>query len=89
MDIVKNCAIMRWEMRASDPITADTLLTELIEQYPETIHVFLRQRLYCVGCIVAPFHTVADTAREHCVGLQALLDDLNYAILKPVMGPQT
>lgn len=67
-------------MRASAPITADTLLTDMIEQHPETVPVFVQQRLYCVGCVISPFHTVADTAREHGVELQALLGDLNQAI---------
>jgi hybrid cluster-associated redox disulfide protein len=72
-------------MRASDPITADTLLTDMIEQYPETIQVFLQQRLYCVGCVISPFHTVADSAREHGLELRALLGDLNRAVL-PLSG---
>jgi hybrid cluster-associated redox disulfide protein len=74
-------------MRASGPITADTLLTDMIEQYPETIQVCLQQRLYCLGCVISPFHTVADSAREHGVELQALLGDLNQALRQSAGGP--
>jgi hypothetical protein len=33
-----------------------------------------------VGCYIAPFHTIADSAREHKSALGPLLEDLNRAI---------
>ena len=34
----------------------------------------------CAGCYIAPFHTVADSAREHHMGIEPLLVDLNQAL---------
>lgn len=61
-------------------ITADCLVQNVIEQHPQTIPVFNRHGLQCVGCYISPFHTIADSAREYAMRLDSLLRDLNQAI---------
>lgn len=58
----------------------DLPLDELMARWPETIRVFLDYRLLCVGCLVAPFHTVIDACREHDVDEPSLRCDLLRAI---------
>ena len=48
--------------RLNDP---DLSLAELFAARPETARVFLARRMACVGCPVAPFHTVADACAEY------------------------
>jgi hybrid cluster-associated redox disulfide protein len=36
-----------------------------MKDFPETIRVFLRRRMLCVGCPVAVIHTVDDVAVAH------------------------
>jgi hybrid cluster-associated redox disulfide protein len=67
-------------MYHTESITADCLVQEVVEQHPQTIIVFGRRGLQCVGCYISPFHTIADTAREHAIALGPLLTDLNQAI---------
>jgi hybrid cluster-associated redox disulfide protein len=62
------------------PITADSLVKEVIELHPQTIAVFVKHGLNCVGCYIAPFHTITDTAREYALRLEPLLSELNSAI---------
>jgi len=62
-----------------EPITADSLVCEVIKDHPGTVTVFVRHGFQCVGCYIAPFHTIADSAREHAITLETLLDDLNQA----------
>ncbi len=38
-------------------------IDEVIRRWPETIAVFRRHQMACVGCAVAPFFTIADAAR--------------------------
>jgi hybrid cluster-associated redox disulfide protein len=64
------------------PITADSLVQEIVEEYPQTILVFARHGLSCAGCYIAPFHTVADSAREHHLCIEPLLGDLNQALVQ-------
>jgi hybrid cluster-associated redox disulfide protein len=62
-------------------ITADCLVQEVVEYHPQTIVVFARHGLQCVGCYISPFHTIADSAREYAMALDSLLLDLNQVIL--------
>ena len=38
----------------------DLCVADLMSLWPETIDVFLRHRMLCVGCLVSRFHTVTD-----------------------------
>jgi len=63
------------------PITADCLVQDVVELHPQTILIFARHGLQCVGCYISPFHTIADSAREYTMALESLLNDLNQAIV--------
>jgi hybrid cluster-associated redox disulfide protein len=65
----------------SKEITADCLVQNVVERYPQTIPVFNRHGLQCVGCYISPFHTIADSAREYSMTLDPLLRDLNQAVM--------
>jgi hybrid cluster-associated redox disulfide protein len=67
-----------------EQITADSLVQEVVERHPQTVMVFARHGLQCVGCYIAPFHTVADSAREYTMALDPLLGDLNRAAVTNV-----
>ena len=41
-----------------------------------TIRVFIDRRMHCVGCPIAPFHTVVEAAAEHGQDLTDLAADL-------------
>jgi hybrid cluster-associated redox disulfide protein len=50
--------------------------------WPQTIPVILRLGMLCVGCPIAPFHTVADAAREHGLDTAKLLLELQAAAVQ-------
>lgn len=66
-------------LEVEKPISAESLVQEVVVHYPETVLVFVRHGLQCVGCDISPFHTIADSAREHAVALEPLLSALNTA----------
>jgi hybrid cluster-associated redox disulfide protein len=43
----------------------DLPLGELFRRWPEVAPVFWRHGAACVGCPIAPFHTVVDTCAEY------------------------
>lgn len=65
---------------AREPIVATCVVQEVVERYPQTVAVFARHHLSCVGCYISPYHTIADTAREYALALEPLLGDLNRAV---------
>lgn len=51
-------------------------LSEVMVRWPQTIRVFIDSRIHCVGCPIAPFHTVVDAAAEHGLNLGDLTGEL-------------
>jgi hybrid cluster-associated redox disulfide protein len=54
----------------------DDLVDDVMSSAPETIRVFLKFRMGCVGCPIACFHTVDVACREHSVDRHAFLEAL-------------
>ena len=67
-------------------ITANSLVQDVVKDCPQTISVFARRGLQCVGCYISPFHTIADVSREYALALDPLLDELNQVFHKPMAG---
>lgn len=61
-------------------ITADMNVNEVATKYPQTIKVFFRHGMQCVGCYICGFHNIAESAKQYGVELKSLLNDLNAAI---------
>ncbi|SNX72076.1 hybrid cluster-associated redox disulfide protein [Cereibacter ovatus] len=43
----------------------DLPLARIFERWPATAEVFLSRRMLCLGCPIAPFHTVIDACDEY------------------------
>lgn len=50
------------QMKLDNP---DLPLADMMTLWPQTIPVFLRHKMLCVGCLVSPFHTIVDACREY------------------------
>lgn len=48
-------------------IDIDSLVDDIMREFPATIRIFLDYRMNCVGCPIGEFHTVEDSCREHGV----------------------
>jgi hybrid cluster-associated redox disulfide protein len=60
-------------------IDLESSVDEIMTAFPMTIAVFLRRRMSCIGCLMGPFHTVADAAKEYGIDARELLDELQRA----------
>ena len=58
------------------PISPTLTVERLFVQWPQTLSVFLRHRFGCIGCLMAPFDTLHDVARNYQVDLTELLAEL-------------
>jgi len=54
-------------------------LDEIMQRWPNTIAVFLRHKMLCVGCPIATFHTINNACREYDLDKDAFLEELNHA----------
>ena len=60
----------------------DLPIGALMTQWPDTITVFMRHKMLCIGCLVNPFHTVIDACAEYGLDVDAFYAEL-AASIKP------
>ena len=58
----------------------DLPLVDLMTHWPETIQVFMRHKMICVGCQISPFHTIEDACREYDLDEAEFLTELKEAV---------
>jgi len=65
---------------SEDKITADMNIREVIDKYPETIAVFAKYNIGCIGCIAASFENIKDIAAVHGIDVKKFVEELNHAM---------
>ena len=63
-----------------EKITEDMNIREVIDKYPETVSVFAKYNMGCIGCIAASFESLKDIAAVHGTDVKAFVKDLNEAL---------
>ncbi len=58
----------------------DMSVMDIMDNWPETITVFIRYKMLCIGCSVAPFHTVKEACAEHSVDEVMIRAELDSAL---------
>jgi hybrid cluster-associated redox disulfide protein len=53
---------------------------DVVQNYPQTIEVFLKHGLMCFGCAIARFENVEQGAMAHGINVDTLIKDLNAAL---------
>lgn len=61
-------------------ISKEMTIEEIIQRYPQTIPVFARFGLDCVGCQIASFEALEHGAGVHHVNIEQLLKELNAVL---------
>lgn len=52
---------------------------EIMGRWPATARVFIRRKMACVGCIMAPFQTLSAAARSYQIPEHELLGEIRDA----------
>lgn len=55
-------------------------ITELMNRWPLSVPVFIKYRMYCVGCSMAIFDTLEEAIKIYELPQKAFLEDLRAAI---------
>jgi len=58
-------------------ITKEMRIEEIVAEHPETVRIFFKHGLMCVGCAAARFESLAQGAIAHGIDVDALVADLN------------
>ncbi len=65
---------------ASTLITHDMIVADVLNRFPQTIPVFQKYKMGCVGCAMAPFETLAEATAIYKIPLHRFLNDLQAAV---------
>lgn len=65
------------EMKLDNP---DLPLADLMTRWPQTIPVFTRHKMLCVGCFISPFHTIVDACLEYDLDEEDFVAELLEAV---------
>ena len=63
-----------------EKINENMNIRDVIDKYPETVSVFAKYNMGCIGCIAASFETLKDIAHVHGTDIKAFVKDLNEVI---------
>ena len=61
-------------------LAIDLTVAEVMERWPETIPIFFRYRMACVGCPIATFETLAEAAMIYGLDVDCFLNELRQTI---------
>jgi len=64
---------------AKNLITKDMGLVEVIQRFPQTLSVFGKYGIHCIGCSMSAFETIEQGALAHGINVRKFVDDLNAA----------
>ena len=65
------------QQNLNDP---ELTLNDLMARWPQTIPVFIRHKMLCVGCMVSPFHTVQDACAQYTLDRVIFYAELTAAV---------
>lgn len=63
-------------------ITKDMIIKDIVQKYPETLHVFGHFNMGCLGCSAALFETLEQGANAHGINVELMVKALNESIAK-------
>lgn len=75
-------------MSRLDPHDPDLTLAELFRRWPHVAPVFIDHGMICVGCLIAPFHTVIDAVAEYELSEETFREELRRAVYAEAIPPR-
>ena len=64
-------------------INLDMSVDKVMRERPQTIQIFVKNKMLCIGCALATYHSVDYAAKEHDLDTVQLIIDLNNATATP------
>ncbi len=61
-------------------ITKDMGIMEIVQNHPETVEVFQKFGMGCIGCAAAHFENLEAGAKVHGIDIDAMVDAMNELV---------
>ena len=76
-------------MALDHPISAETILDDLMRTYTATIPIFIRHKMLCIGCPIGDFHTVPEACEAHTIDEETISRELVAAMRGDTSADET
>jgi len=63
-------------------VTKDMGIMDIVTQHPETLEIFAKYGMGCIGCAAAHFENLEAGAKVHGIDIDAMVNDMNDVIEK-------
>jgi hybrid cluster-associated redox disulfide protein len=67
---------------ATEKITKKMNIGEIAVNHPETMEVFMKYGMHCIGCMASQFETLEQGCEAHGIDADKMVKDLNAALEK-------
>lgn len=57
-------------------IDAKTMVSEVLNRHPSTMRVFIDHRMACIGCVIAPYHTIEEACAEYDLEVDSIMREM-------------
>lgn len=57
-------------------------VAQLLDRHPEAMRLFIDRRMSCIGCSIAPYHTIEEACGEYDLPIDAVMRELAAAIVR-------
>ena len=61
-------------------ITKEMGIMDIVQSYPETVEVFQKFGMGCIGCAAAHFENLEAGAKVHGIDIDAMVDAMNDVV---------
>ncbi len=68
------------EMFMAGKVTKEMNILDIVNQYPQSVEVFMKYGLGCIGCAAARFENLEAGARVHGFNADDMVDEINELI---------
>lgn len=65
---------------SDEKITKDMGIMDIVQKHPDTIEVFMKSGMHCIGCAAAHFETLEQGCEAHGIDVDKLVEELNKKI---------
>jgi hybrid cluster-associated redox disulfide protein len=72
--------VRRFILRTERIRDKDISVMDIMDNWPETLSVFMKYRMLCIGCSIAPFHTIKEACDEHQLEESVIRAELDKAV---------
>lgn len=54
-------------------------VSDVLHLHPSTMRVFIDHGMACIGCVIAPYHTIEEACAEYNLGFERFVREMTEA----------